>query len=89
MAVKNKCSEVAETGDRLAAIDMGRKEGSYGAPFGGRWGVGSPSDTIWPGPIYLSTKYCATKSIQPFATTDMGRKLGRCCDPLGRSWVPI
>jgi len=35
----NKSSAVAEMGDRLATIDMGRKEGGCCAPFGGE-GVG-------------------------------------------------
>ena len=38
-------SAVAEMGDRLAPIDMGRKEGDM--PL---WGAGSQSDTMWPGP---------------------------------------
>ena len=45
-AVKcNKCS--AEMGERLATIDIGRKEGGCCAPFGG---AGSPSNTMWQGP---------------------------------------
>jgi len=31
----NKCLAVAEMGDILATIDMGRKEGGCFAPFGG------------------------------------------------------
>ena len=31
----NKCSAVAELGDRMATIDMGRKEGGCYAPSGG------------------------------------------------------
>jgi len=43
----NKNSAVAEMGDRLATIDMGRKLGAV--PL--YWkGAGSPPNTIWPGP---------------------------------------
>ena len=43
----NKGSAVAEIGDRLATIDMGRKLGAV--PFWGG-GAGSPSNAMWPGP---------------------------------------
>ena len=43
----NSCSAVAEMGDRLATMDMGRKLGCV--PLFGR-GAGSPSSTMWPGP---------------------------------------
>ena len=36
-------------GDRLATIDIGRKEGGCCAPFGGGRAE-SPSNTTWPGP---------------------------------------
>jgi len=44
----NKCSAVAEMGDRLATIDMGRKIGGCACPF---WegGAGSPCNTMRPG----------------------------------------
>jgi len=43
-----KSSEVAEMGDHLATIDMGRKVGM--GCCGGRWvPTGSPSNTMWPG----------------------------------------
>ena len=50
-ARKNKSSAVAEMGDRLATIDMGRKVGVEGfcVPFRGG-GAGSPSNTMSPGP---------------------------------------
>jgi len=44
-AIKNKCSAVAETDDRLSTIDMGQKWGAM-PPFSG--GAGSPSNTMWP-----------------------------------------
>jgi len=42
--IVNKSSAVAEMGDRLATIGMGRKWG------GAAVGAGSPSNTMWPGP---------------------------------------
>jgi len=36
----NKCSAVAELGDRLATIDMGRKVGGCSSPFLGAIGEG-------------------------------------------------
>jgi len=32
-----KSSAVAEMGDRLATVNMGRKEGGYSAPVRGSW----------------------------------------------------
>ena len=41
----NKSSAVAEMGDRLATVDMGRKVGEeYCAPF--RWGLLGPHPTV-------------------------------------------
>jgi len=45
--LNNKSSAVAEMGDRLATIGMGRKWG--GAAVGGWVPTGSPSNTMWPG----------------------------------------
>jgi len=42
-----KCSAVAEMGDRLVTIHVGRKLGAL--PFFGG-GAGSQSNTMWPGP---------------------------------------
>ena len=45
--VKSKSSPIAETGDRLARIDTGRKVGAAVPPF---WrGAKSPSNAMWPG----------------------------------------
>jgi len=44
----SKCLASAEMGDRLATTDMGQKLGGC-APFGSG-GVGSPCNTMWPGP---------------------------------------
>jgi len=46
-------SAVAEMGDRLATIDTGRKLGAVPALFLGGGGVGSPCNTVWPGPIFV------------------------------------
>ena len=43
----NKCSAVAEMGDHLATVDMGRKAVGYVPLFRG---AGSPSNTVWPRP---------------------------------------
>jgi len=48
----NKNSAVDEMGDRLATIDMGRKEGAAVPISGG--GAGFPSNTMWPGPSSTS-----------------------------------
>jgi len=78
-------------GDRLATIDMGRKEGGgVLCPFRGRrsW---APSNTVCPSwhpfegwvIVFRTTTYLYTKwQLDPssrLATTDMGRKLGSCC----------
>ena len=46
--LKHKRSAVAKMGNRFATIGMGRKWG--GAPVGGWVPIGSPSNTMWPGP---------------------------------------
>jgi len=56
----NKCSAVAEMGDRLATIDMGRKLGG--------------GCVTWVEP-YSHTKWHLNPSSR-LTTTDMGRKLG-------------
>jgi len=67
-----KCSAVAEIGDRLATIDMGRKFGDvlplflWGGPHVTQCGLG------WGLPSYQ----VASLSNQPFGTIDVGRKLG-------------
>ena len=62
---RTKSSAVAEMGDRLATIDMGRKWG------GAAVGAGSPA---W-AEAYLHTKW-HPDPCSHLATTDMGRKLG-------------
>jgi len=69
-----KCSAVAEMGDRLATIDMGRKQGSCCTPpfFRGshvtqcRLSRGLPPYQV------------ASQSIQPFDHNRHGPKLGSC-----------
>ena len=81
-----KCSAVAEMGDRLATIDMGRKLGC--ASLGG---TGSPSNTMssGPRPTFVPTTKWHLDPSSRFAIIDIGRKLGLC--PLfgERSWVPV
>jgi len=49
MTTRNKSSAVAEMGDRLGTIEMGRKVGALLCPFA--WGeAGFPSNTMSPGP---------------------------------------
>jgi len=76
-------------GNPLATIDIDQKEGSCCA-FGGG-GVGSPSNTMWPGPTPISVP--SGILIDPpsrLATTDMNRKLGGgCCVLFLGSWSPI
>jgi len=70
----NKSSVVAEMGDRLATIDMGRRERVL-CPFrgGGSW---APSNTMWPGP--------RSTSVQPFRHNRHGPKSGEGAVPLSR-----
>jgi len=53
LVIINKSSALAEMGDRLATIDMGRKVGR-GCCGGGWVTTGSPSNTMWPGPMTTS-----------------------------------
>ena len=73
----SKCSEVAEMGDRLATIDMGRKEGGFVSLsfLGGRY----PSNTMWPGPRSTSLP-SRSWSIQLFGHNRHAPKSG------GGSW---
>jgi len=77
---RNKCSAVAEMGDRLTAIDMGRKLGAV-LLLGG--GAQSPCNTMRPGsrPTFVPSGIL----IHPYlATTNMGRKMRGLCPLLGR-----
>ena len=59
VSCSHKCSAVAEMGDCLAAIDMGRK-----------LGAGSPSNTMWPGlmPISLPSGILIQPAVWPHQT---------------------
>jgi len=82
----DKSSAVAEMGDRLATIDIGRKVGAaVPLSVGGKL---SPhlTNAAWE-EAYLRTKWHHNPS-SPLATTDMDQKLGAVPLFLG-SWVPI
>jgi len=76
---RNKFSAVAEMGNRLATIDMGRKVGGgVLCPFLGEL---DPHLTKWPGlrPTSVPSGILTHPASNPYsrlATTDMGRKLG-------------
>jgi len=51
---QNKSSAVAEIGDHLGTIDIGRKEGGVAMPLLGiNW---IPINATWPGPRYTSVQ---------------------------------
>jgi len=70
--MNNKCSAVAEMGDRLATIDMGRKLGAV-TLFGGTWI--SIQHNVAGAEACLRTKWHLNPSSR-LTTTDMGRKSG-------------
>jgi len=83
--ISNKSSAVAEIGDRLATIDMGRKLGSVPLFFLGGWrGSWAPSNTIWSGPrpIFVPSGILIH---QPLGV-ELGSHLTQCC--LGRGLPP-
>jgi len=73
----DKCSALAEMGNRLAAIDMDRKEGGA-VPLSGEGRIPIKHSVAW-AKIYRHTKWHLDPSSR-LATTDMGRKSG--CAPL-------
>jgi len=80
--VLDKCSTVAEMGDRLVTIDMGRKLGRGSVPYGEE--AGSPCNTIWP---WLRPSFVPNGIlIHPAVWPQHMPKLGGLC-PL--SWVCI
>jgi len=88
--LKNKCSTVAEIGDRLASIDMGRKLCGCYASFLRGGGAGSPSNTVWPGP--RPTFVPSSILIHPAVWSQQTwvENWGGDCAPLGTgSWVLI
>ena len=70
----NKSSVVAEMGDRLATINIGRREGAAVPLFGGGEMGPIKHDVAW-AEIYLRIKWHLDPSSR-LATVDMGRKLG-------------
>jgi len=82
----SKSSAVAEMGDHLATIDIGRKVGGYSAPFRGGSCVPIKKCRLGRGlPPYQVVSW----SIQMIGHNIHGPKIGgRGCAPLG-SWVPI
>jgi len=91
----NKSSAVAEMGNRLATVDMGRKVMGLLCPPGG-W-VGSPSNTVWPGPrptsipsgilIHLTVwpQYHNTPTSQTYRTDREDKTDRQRSDSIGRS----
>jgi len=74
-------------GDRLAIVDMGRKEGGCGAaPF--FWGGGELGPHLTQCGLGRSPPQYQVASVQPFGHNRHGPKIGVCA-PLGDSWVPI
>jgi len=73
MTVTNKSSAVAEMGDRLATLDMGRKVGGCCAPSAGR--AGSPSNTLCLG-RGLCPHQVASWSIQLFGHNRHAPRIG-------------
>jgi len=78
----DKCSAVAEMGDRLTTIDMSQKLGAVPFFKGGSWIPNLTQCGLGRGlPSYL----VASWSIQPFSHNRHGPKSGGCCAPfLGR-----
>jgi len=76
----NKSSALAEIGDRLATIDMGRKEGGCCALFRGEL---APSNTMSPGPRPTSTPsgILMHAAVWPQYMGQNGSKLGVLCPP--------
>jgi len=88
----DKCSAVAEMGDRLATTDVGRELGRL-CPIGG---LGPHVTHCGHGrglPPYKVASNWANWAIQPFGHNRHGSKSGGCSAPCfflgGGSWVPI
>jgi len=69
---------IAEMGDRLAAIDMGRKVGSCCAPFRGG-GAGPPSNTmsLRPRPVSIASGIFIRPTVWPQCTNVADRQTDR------------
>jgi len=71
----NKCSAVAEMGDRLATINIGRKEGRLLCPFSGELGPHLIQCRLGRDLPPYQVPSCA---IQPFGHNRYGPKIGGC-----------
>jgi len=80
--IYDKCSAVAEMGDSLATINMGRKEWLL-CPFRGR-GAGSPSSTMSPGlrPTSIPSGILIHAAVWPH---QRHRQTGQRSDSIGRT----
>jgi len=77
----NKSSAVAEMGDHLPTIDIGRKVGGCCTPFrDGERELGPHLHNVAWAEAYLRTKWYPDPSSQ-LATTDICGKVGDCCAP--------
>ena len=76
LAYLNKSSAVAETGDRLATIDVGRKVGLMFPLF---WGAESPSNTMWswPTPTSIRSGILIHPAVWPQYTNVTDRQTGQ------------
>jgi len=86
---ENKCSAVAEMGDRLATTDMDRKLGWGGcAPFKRSW---IPCNTMWPGPRPTSISSGVLIYLAVWPQQTVAENWGGGSVPFwGKgSWVPI
>ena len=81
----NKSSAVAEMGDRLATIDMGRRLGAAVTPLGG--GAGSPSNTMWQGnrPTSVPSGILIYSTVWPQYTNVSDRQDRQRSDSIGRT----
>ena len=74
----NKCSAVAETGDRLVAVDVDRKVRGCYSPFFLGGGAGSPSHTMCPVPrhIFIPNGIVIHQTVWPQYTNVTDRQTG-------------
>jgi len=79
-------SALAEMGDRLATIDIGRKDGELLYPFRGSWIPNPHEHNVARAEAYLRTKWHLDPSSR-LATKDMG-KIGGCAPFWGRGLGP-
>jgi len=86
LTISNKCSAVAEMGNRLATIDIGRKlSGLLHLFWGG--GAGTPSNTMWPGlrPTSTPSFILIHPTVWPQHTNFTERQTGKWSDSTGQT----